>query len=951
MPITAQHVKTLTIPDSTNTGIVRPSDWNSQHVMTVNLSGTEVIGAFSNGGNVSFGTDTAGYITANAPGAGTGGGAALQGSDTYTQNTGTIQFANSNNITFGLSTNVMTASFSQSVDTGRAGVGYTSTTQGGSTVGVTQNSQGLSAAWPAFVTAAGAGDGNNVIGVNAVATAVSTTYIFSNGNNVNFGINAGTITASASYVNDLTSGRAGVGETVGTIVGSDLAMTVNTDGVSIGYPKWLTTTPAQTNQSAIKAFGVAGTTGTAGNTGLSTGIDWAIAGSNLITVSGSTAAGAATAWIQHPAWLTTAAAASASNVSGIIAASASNAATNQSVQLSGGVSFANTNGVSFYTTVSGAVSGIAATVATNYVPAGNTTNFAGISSGTQSTAGAVPTMTHNTAGLNLGVPAWITTAALSGDTTKYAGVSSGTQSTAGAVPTMTHNTAGLNLGIPAWITTAALSANTSNYAGVGYTSTTQAGSTVGVTQNTAGLSMAWPPFITTAGAGGGAAISAAGNSQNTGTVSFDNAGGVSFGLSNNGVMTAAAPAAAPSPVNISAGTASANLGSVVFGASNGMVWGLGTGASSRSVTGSYNDPDNWALYANTDGSTSGTSASTIGTEGLYFKAGNNITLSGSSNSIVISGLDVSWELEGANTAGTTASQLSAGKLYFSGGPNITLSGNSNTIVISAAAAGGGVTLAGGYVNHVLFTNTAAVAYAQSTSHVVPFILQNNMAWDFVRLEMLGAISAASTTGATTGGTTFSCGYTKTHNLAIYSRGAGANSDSMQLVSSTQHIEKFSNNISCAANSTQFSYENLYTFPCSSGSIGFTHNYSSSAASINVNSASATMLTGTKFLDLPFGMSLTPGRYWLMYGMSTTTATQAFTSLGVRNAVTFNPVFISQAAQSIGMLGAATSNIYMPQKALGSFTTVGGATTASFHWSKVTASANHPQMYFQLLESN
>jgi hypothetical protein len=47
-------------------------------------------------------------LSAAAPGA--GGGFAAQGSGAYTQNTGTIQFANSNGITFGLSTNQMTAS-------------------------------------------------------------------------------------------------------------------------------------------------------------------------------------------------------------------------------------------------------------------------------------------------------------------------------------------------------------------------------------------------------------------------------------------------------------------------------------------------------------------------------------------------------------------------------------------------------------------------------------------------------------------------------------------------------------------------------------------------------------------------------------------------------------------------------------------------------------------------
>lgn len=65
---------------------------------------------------------------------------------------------------------------------------------------------------------------------------------------------------------------------------------------------------AQTNQSAIKAFGVSNTGQTAGNSGVSTGIDWVMAGSQSITLSQSTAAGGPnTVWVQHPAWLTTAA--------------------------------------------------------------------------------------------------------------------------------------------------------------------------------------------------------------------------------------------------------------------------------------------------------------------------------------------------------------------------------------------------------------------------------------------------------------------------------------------------------------------------------------------------------------------------------------------------------------------------------------------------------------------
>lgn len=55
------------------------------------------------------------WLTTAATGG--GGGAALQGSGTYTQNSGTIQFANSNSMTFGLTENQMTASFSYTQST------------------------------------------------------------------------------------------------------------------------------------------------------------------------------------------------------------------------------------------------------------------------------------------------------------------------------------------------------------------------------------------------------------------------------------------------------------------------------------------------------------------------------------------------------------------------------------------------------------------------------------------------------------------------------------------------------------------------------------------------------------------------------------------------------------------------------------------------------------------
>jgi hypothetical protein len=524
---------------------------------------------------------------------------------------------------------------------------------------------------------------------------------------------------------------------------------------------------------------------------------------------------------------------------------------------------------------------------------------------------------------------------------------------------MTVDTNGVSMGYPKWITTYANDL-TSGRAGVGETVGTVAGTDLAMTVNTDGVSILYPKWITTADATAGLFPAANSSalalvSHSHGNPSLNLAGGLSGATASNSAgftLSLTQAAAAPSPINFSAGTTTSAVSGLTFSNSNNMSFGLGTGASAGVVTGSFSVTAPYLLTAAlSDHSHGNPTLALTNLGGTTASASNGFTLSLNNTDDHV----YAWELEGNNTAGTTGTTFTTrGAIFLSGGNNVTLSGNSNTIVISAGAGGGGDgTMYGGYTNLPWWTGTVTLGYIQSTSHVVPFVVQANISFDFVRFMQVGAIIAASTTAATTGAATFSCGYTKTYNLGIFSRQAGANSDSLGLVKSTGFTEQFSNNIACAANSTQFSYSNRWTLPCSSGALGFTYDYSSSVAgSINVNTAgAATGITGTKWIDIPFGTSLTPGQYWLMYGASTTTAVQsAGTTIGLRNYVTANPVFASQAAISFGTFGAATSNIYAPQQAVGSFTTAGGATTNSLHWSKVTASAANPQLFFALMRS-
>lgn len=146
MPATVKHVFTNPVADGTITSIVRPSDWNSAHVVTLAPTGAEIIGAFSNGGNVTFGTNASGYVTASAPAGGTGGGGVAISAGTNSTSTGTVVFADSNGMSFGMNTNgAVTASYT-------------------------------------------------VPNVPA-----QTEYVFSNSNNVSFGTNGSTVTATATF--------------------------------------------------------------------------------------------------------------------------------------------------------------------------------------------------------------------------------------------------------------------------------------------------------------------------------------------------------------------------------------------------------------------------------------------------------------------------------------------------------------------------------------------------------------------------------------------------------------------------------------------------------------------------------------------------------------------------------------------------------------------------------
>lgn len=483
--------------------------------------------------------------------------------------------------------------------------------------------------------------------------------------------------------------------------------------------------------------------------------------------------------------------------------------------------------------------------------------------------------------------------------------------TAATQVTWTVNSSGISLNAGAYLTTAMASNAGSNFAGLGETTGTTAGTDLKMTVDSVGVNVSFPKWITTAAASDHSHGNPQLNLTNLSGTTASNSAGFTLSLS------AAAPGAGGGAA-ISAGANSQNTGTVNFANSNGVTFGL---SNNGTMTASHNGLT--TARASNDGVglntalTAGPLAWTVNSGGISLNAG-----SAAGTSTGFTGANISGSMTN-NTAGIALS-------------------------LSAAAPGGGAgNTVSYYANARQFMNSQTVSALQSTSHLLPFVVDQNVSFDYIRLAMSGSVLAASSTAATTGNISYSAGHFRSNNFVIYSQGAGANSLSLQYVTSAQATEAFLMTQSHAANSTQHSYTLNYTFPCSSGTSGFTKNYSSSAASLNYHTSHLTDLTGLKIRDFQFAGSLSPGRYWLAWGVSSTTST-ARTADQSRQGIAFTAFGMSANTLAFGLLGSATNYSIQPFMAHGAFTTAGGGTTSSLPMTRVTSTASHIQLFFQLM---
>ncbi len=785
------------------------------------ITASYAVSALSNGNNITISnTGSSVGISAQAVAAAAG---------TQTATSGTVNFANSNNITFGMSgSSQITASFSQSVQTQASGnivgSGFTSTTTTGTAVVGTQNSAGLSLGVPAYLTTQSVQTqaSGNIARTGFTSTTTAGTAIVGTLNTSGLSLGVPAYLTTQSVQTQASGNIAGSGFT-----GANATGTLNSNGLSLSVAA-----PGAANYS----IGVSNLGNTAGSTGI-TGTRIVFVGTNNISLSQSTDANGATISINQ----------TGGGGGGIAAAAGTQTAT------SGTVNFANSNGITFG--MSGS-SQITASFSQS-VQTQASGNIVGSGFTSTTTAGTAIVGTQNSAGLSLGVPAYLTTQSVqtqaSGNIARTGFTST---TTTGTAVVGTLNTSGLSLGIPAYLTTQSVQTQASGaIAGTGFTSTTTAGTAITAALGTNGLNMAIPAYLTAA-AGGGAGnfnLSGATSGNTTASGSTINLSGINITLSgtNGSQIAISAPATSAliagnnislstngstisvlaQAVAIGASTQTATSGTINFVNSNGITFGM---SGSNQITASYTQ-SNQAFSASGGSSTFQT---------LNFANSNGVTFSNSGGSVVASyTVPATTGFAGTGFTSTTVTGTDVQGTLSTNGLSLAV-----PAYLTAAAGGGGIAAAAGTQTAtsgtINFVNSNGITFGMSGSSqitasytvpTVPTSYVSNVNGSSGQISL----NVGSSLSSSTAGSSITFGLASNITTALQSANANyLTSQSNQAFSASGGSSTFQ--------TLNFANSNGVTFSNSGGSVVASYTVPTSiVAQVNGSSGSVTVAgTGT-----------------------------------------------------------------------------------------------------------
>lgn len=687
MPISVSHQLSATTPDDPSYEI-KPSNWNSAHAITLNISGTDIINAFSNSNNITFGLAPGGQVTASASFSQSTFNQSIQ-----TQNSvqvqgssGAIIFANSNGITFGGVGSVITASYNTNV--GGAAISALGSSQNSGTV-VFANSNGVSFGMTgSTITATVTAFASVTAGIGAVqvpnATYTSGTVAFLNSNGISFG-SSGANSITASYTVPATTNFAGTGFSTSTVTGSQLAGTHNTTGLTLGVPAWITTYTQATGFSGTNATGTLNSNGLAISVGVGGG---GVSTVGIYGISNTTGQSSTSSYNLSSLPIGGYGIISVGQSLGTIQISAPQASVLS--QMSVGISGGNT-------------SGNTGTVAQGQVV------FAG---------GANVTLSGSTNGSNM-------TITVSAGTAAAAPVNFSAGTTSGNLGSVVFsNSNGVSFGLSGSTITGSANAGGGVFAGVSNLGNF-AGSTG--TISTGNLVFAGFGGMTLSQSTGGAGSNATISISAPATSSLV-AGNTNITISTGGsTISIYGATVAAAPVNFSAGTTSGNLSSVVFSNSNNFSFGL----SGSTITGSYTVP-NTAVLVGTGATTTTQGGTALGvtqnTAGLSLAVPQWITTYAPGAGVAIS---------------AAGNSISNSTVVFSNANNVTFGMAGSTITASVTGGGGGVGISAAgqsaTAGVITFSNSNRVSFGMAGSVLTGSIATTYAGTGFTSASTAGSV--------------------------------------------------------------------------------------------------------------------------------------------------------------------------------------------------------------------
>lgn len=766
MPITVSHQLSATTPDDPAYEI-RPSHWNSGHLATFAAVGSEISGAFSNSGNVSFGLATNGYVTASANVTAAASPVNVTGANGSSVNAQTVAFSNSNGLTLGVSTaaNGATVTGSYTVPS-TAGLLSAVNVSAGSTSNnlsalTFSNGNGVTFGLNASTVTASVAS-QTVQTQNMVSVLGSTGNIsFANGNGITFGGNASTITASHNGLTSQSnqafsaSGGSSAFQTL-NFANSNGATFTNTNGsVALSYTVPTVTQYISATNTTFNGTNVSGsiTHNTAGlRVDLSVAAPGGAASQTLYATGNTTVNSSGTQALSSLLY----------RAYGLLSVGTSN----------GSVLFSAPDTTSF------------APLSVGFSTGGNTAGntgfgtdrvvFAGGANITLSGSTNAGSMTVSIVGgagggggVGVGVSTMGNTAGTTGTVTTGnvvlvgSGPISLSQSSSGSNATISINgpsvstlVAGDNITLSSaggviTINGATVAASPLSISA----GTTSSGLQSVVFSNSNGVSFGLNGSTITASHNGltqqstqPVAVSAANGSYAFSTLSLSNANGISFGTSAGSAITASytvptVPTAYVSSVNGSSGALSFATGSSLSSSQNGstITWGLASNITTAlQSAGAYLTTQSGQAFSASGGSSA--------FQTLSFTNSNGFTFSNTNGSVV-----------GSYTVPTVTQYFSATNTTFNGtnvSGSLTLNTNGLRVDLSVAAGGGGVTPVASASNGsfsfttLAFSNANNVTFGTSAGSIITAsVAAPGAAAENNNIALLGANTAGNTTAS------------------------------------------------------------------------------------------------------------------------------------------------------------------------------------------------------------